>query len=110
MSSSDDPKKLLEALLAGAGKNGAKMPTAEEMQEELAAQEKEIADNFKKLETGEIVKMLVAAENFINHILRSDPHLTARNHAALRNARVLIGCILDGKKPENLDELNVLKV
>lgn len=107
MSSSDDPKKLLEALLSG---KDAKLPSVEEMQAEMAAQEKEITENFKKLETADIVKMLVAAENFIQHILRSDPPLTSRNRSALLNARVLIGCILDGKKPDNFNELDRTKI
>lgn len=109
MNDPKDPAKLLEALLASQTEGGAAPLTAEEVQQKIDEQEKEIAENFKKLETKDIVKMLVAAENYLNFIHRSNPALTKRNHASLENARVLISCVLDGRKPQNLDELGPTK-
>jgi len=105
MSSTDDkdPAKLLEALLSQGGVD--KNMSLEEIQKRLEEQEKEIISNFKKLETKDIIKMLVAAENYISVVQRSNPSLTKKNHMALDNAKVLVSCILDGKKPDNFDEL-----
>lgn len=98
-----DPAALLAELLQGGGVG--RQPTPEEMKAEFAKQAKEISDNFRKLETDDIIRMLVAAENFLAHIERSQPSLTMKNHAMLKNAKTLIGCVLDGKKPDNFNEL-----
>lgn len=105
MSSTDekDPVKLLSALLGSE-----KEPTPEEIKAKLEQQEREIATNFKKLATTDIVNLLVAAENYINLVIRSNPSLTQRNHSHLYNARILLGCVLDGKLPQNYDELKKL--
>lgn len=105
MSSDKDTKDLIERLLSGASTGGQKMPSPEEMKAEFEKQEREIFENFKKLETKEIITMLVAAENFLNGFLRSDPPLTRRGISNLQNVKVLISCVLDGKKPDNFDEL-----
>lgn len=108
MSSSDtkDPTKLLESLLSG----GEKLPTMEEIQAKIDEQEKEISSNFRKLETKDIVKLLVSAENYVNMVIRSNPSLTQRNHSHLHNARILIGCVLDGKLPDNYEELKKMQI
>lgn len=108
MSKTDLPPELLELLGKHTGMD--KMPTPEEIKAQLAEQEMEIMQNFKKLETQEIIKMLVAAENYLTHVWRSDPALTRKNHSALHNARTLITCVLDGKKPDNYDDLGKVKL
>lgn len=109
MADRDDISKLLETLKnGGVGKSPADM-TLEEITEHNEAQFKKVMENFKKIETKDIIHMLVSAENLLIMMQREDPPLKRRHAEALHNARIFISCILDGKLPTNWDDIKPYK-
>src|SRR6184192_2270012 len=100
MSKQDD---LIKQLLGTGGVNSMTKEEMEKANEKLVAQ---TAENFRKLETKDIVRALVTAENLLTMFMRSNPALTRQSHNDVAQARALVSAVLDGKIPPAPDKLN----
>ena len=100
MSKQDD---LIKQLLAAGGTPSMTKEEMEKANEKLVA---DISANFKKIETKDIVRCLVTAENLLTIFIRSDPALTRQSHNDVAEARALISAVLDGNIPPPPGKLN----